>query len=392
MPEPVSQCKTHRFDEMAVLVKDRIDNPADAQADRYVGLEHLDKDSLRIMRWGAPTDVHATKLVFRAGDIIFGRRRVYLRKLAVADFDGICSAHAMVLRAKSEVVLPDFLPFFMQSDVFMGRALEISVGSLSPTINWKALAKEEFALPSLAEQGELAKVLTACESTINALAALHMSLSSVLQSLSDFLIRSKAPESTTALSILASIDIDKVRVDDEATYKTVGVLNQGKGLFSKDDLDGAKTKYKSLIRLRANQIVMRKLTAWEGAIAVVPEELAGAVVSTEFPTLSLDESVASAAYLRWVFRQPWFWHEMKARCKGTALRRSRLNPKDLLDIRVNLPSMKRQQEIVESLQDVEDQMKAILDRREHLLSVKRRLLEGLPTKDLGHAGTGGNPA
>jgi len=153
--------KTHRFDEMAVMVRDKIDNPAEADVDRYVGLEHLDSDSLKIRRWGAPTDVEATKLCFKAGDIIFGRRRVYQRKLAVADFDGICSAHAMVLRAKAETVLPEFLPFFMQSDLFMDRALEISVGSLSPTINWKTLAQQEFALPPLDEQRRIAEVLHA---------------------------------------------------------------------------------------------------------------------------------------------------------------------------------------------------------------------------------------
>lgn len=101
----------------------------------YVGLEHLDPDSLRIRRWGSPDDVEATKLCFKSGDIIFGRRRAYQRKLGVAEFDGTCSAHAMVLRAKPEVVLPEFLPFFMQSDLFMNRAVKISVGSLSPTIN-----------------------------------------------------------------------------------------------------------------------------------------------------------------------------------------------------------------------------------------------------------------
>lgn len=141
-----------RFEEMAVIVNDRIDDPSKANVDRYVGLEHLDSDSLTIRRWGSPDDVEATKLRFRTGDIIFGRRRAYQRKLAVADFDGICSAHAMVLRAKPEVVLPAFLPFLMQSDVFMKRAMEISVGSLSPTINWKTLAKEQFAVPPLEEQ------------------------------------------------------------------------------------------------------------------------------------------------------------------------------------------------------------------------------------------------
>src|SRR5437867_887095 len=131
--------RKYRFDEMAVIVNDRIDDPSQADVAHYVGLEHLDSESLAIRRWGKPSDVEATKLQFRAGDIIFGRRRAYQRKLAVAHFDGICSAHAMVLRAKVEVVLSEFLPFFMQSGLFMERAREISVGSLSPTINWRSL-------------------------------------------------------------------------------------------------------------------------------------------------------------------------------------------------------------------------------------------------------------
>ena len=148
------------FGDVAVCVNDRIDKPVDAGVERYVGLEHLDSDSLVIRRWGSPAAVTATKLLFRKGDIIFGRRRVYQRKLAVADFDGICSAHALVLRAKSGAVLPQFLPFFMQSDVFMERAKAISVGSLSPTINWRTLASEEFALPPLDEQRRIAEAAT----------------------------------------------------------------------------------------------------------------------------------------------------------------------------------------------------------------------------------------
>lgn len=148
-----------RFDQIATQINDRVDNPAEAGVERYVGLEHLDPDSLRIRRWGEPTDVESTKLRFQPGDIIFGKRRVYQRKVAVADFEGICSAHAMVLRAKPGTVLPDFLPFFMQSDLFMERALSISVGSLSPTINWKALAAEDFMLPPIQEQARLLEPL-----------------------------------------------------------------------------------------------------------------------------------------------------------------------------------------------------------------------------------------
>lgn len=157
-----------RFERIAIMVNDRVE-PADAEVDYYVGLEHLDPDSLRIRRWGSPSDVEATKLLFRKGDIIFGRRRVYQRKLAVADFDGICSAHAMVLRPKTDVVLPEFLPFFMQSDCFMSRALKISVGSLSPTINWRTLAKQQFALPPLEEQYRICDLLLAEDDLLDTL-------------------------------------------------------------------------------------------------------------------------------------------------------------------------------------------------------------------------------
>lgn len=157
-----------RFGELAYCINDRVDDPSTAGVERYVGLEHLDPGSLTIRRWGSPEDVESTKLRFKSGDIIFGKRRAYQRKLALADFEGICSAHAMVLRARPEVVSLDFLPFFMQSDLFMERAIEISVGSLSPTINWKTLAQQEFAVPPLKEQRRIANLLEAIDSLKNA--------------------------------------------------------------------------------------------------------------------------------------------------------------------------------------------------------------------------------
>ena len=166
MPEMLKQTQVFRFDQMAVQVKDKVE-PAEADVDRYVGLEHIDPESLKIRRWGETSDVESSKIIFKSGDIIFGKRRAYQRKLAVADFDGICSAHAMVLRPKTDVVLEEFLPFFMQSDIFMDRAVRISVGGLSPTINWRDLAKEEFALPLLEEQRRIAEVLQAVEASLN---------------------------------------------------------------------------------------------------------------------------------------------------------------------------------------------------------------------------------
>jgi type I restriction enzyme M protein len=150
------------FGAFADSMNERVE-PGDAAEEIYVGLDDLDSNSLHIRRWGKGSDVIGTKLRFRKGDIIFGRRRAYQRKLAVAEMGGICSAHAMVVRAKPNVVLPEFLPFLMTSDRFMNRAVEISVGSLSPTINWTTLKLEEFDLPPLDQQRCIAEVLWAVD-------------------------------------------------------------------------------------------------------------------------------------------------------------------------------------------------------------------------------------
>ncbi len=151
-----------RFGDIVENVNERVE-PSTAAEAIYVGLDDLDSGSLHIRRWGKGSDVIGTKLGFRKGDVIFGRRRAYQRKLAVAEVDGICSAHAMVARAKPKVILPEFLPFLMMSNKFMNRAVDISVGSLSPTINWTTLKLEEFDLPPLDQQRRIAEILWAVD-------------------------------------------------------------------------------------------------------------------------------------------------------------------------------------------------------------------------------------
>ena len=156
-----------RFDEIATNVATRVD-PGSTKEEVYVGLEHLDSESLRISRWGTPSDVKGQKLEFQTGDIIFGKRRAYQRKLGVAETSGICSAHAMVLRTESDLIHPDFLAFFMQSDLFMDRAESISVGSLSPTINWRTLRAERFPIPPRREQDQIVELLQAADDALEA--------------------------------------------------------------------------------------------------------------------------------------------------------------------------------------------------------------------------------
>lgn len=157
--------KKYRFDEIAQNISERVE-PSQTDLDMYVGLEHIDPDTLHLSRHGHPSDVEGTKLRFYKGDIIFGRRRAYQRKTALATTDGICSAHAMVVRAREEIVDPMFLPFLFHSKNFIDMAITISVGGLSPTINWKDIAKQEFLLPPKAEQKRLAELLWAADEVV----------------------------------------------------------------------------------------------------------------------------------------------------------------------------------------------------------------------------------
>lgn len=157
-----SDWKTYRFDEIAQNISERVD-PNNTDLEVYIGLEHIDSESLHIKRHGTPDDVNGTKLKFYKDDIIFGRRRAYQRKAGIATCDGFCSAHALVLRANPDVIDPALFPFFMHSDLFMNRAVDISVGSLSPTINWGTLKHQEFLIPPRSLQATFSELLWSSE-------------------------------------------------------------------------------------------------------------------------------------------------------------------------------------------------------------------------------------
>ena len=157
----------YRFDQIAI---NSIEKKKPVEEDRftYIGLEHLDSGSLTVSRYGSDVAPVGEKLIMHKGDVLFGKRRAYQKKVAIAPFDGIFSAHGMVLRPREEVVDKGFFPLFISSDYFLNAAIQISVGSLSPTINWKDLRELEFELPDLEIQRKLSDVLWAIINTTEA--------------------------------------------------------------------------------------------------------------------------------------------------------------------------------------------------------------------------------
>ncbi|MEC0206610.1 restriction endonuclease subunit S [Paenibacillus lautus] len=129
-----------------------------------VGLEHLTPGEITLTAWDEGKENTFSKS-FRKGDILFGRRRAYLKKAAVAPFDGICSGDITVIKAQPKRILPELLPFIIQNDALFEFAVGKSAGSLSPRVKWENLKNYEIELPDMEKQRELAKILWAIDKT-----------------------------------------------------------------------------------------------------------------------------------------------------------------------------------------------------------------------------------
>ena len=126
-----------------------------------VGLEHLEPDEIWLKRWDLNPDENTFTKGFKKGQLLFGRRRAYQKKMSVASCDGICSGDITVIAAKPEKILPDLLPFYLRTDAFFDFAVRGSGGSLSPRVKWSHISDYEFDLPPMEEQKKLAELLWA---------------------------------------------------------------------------------------------------------------------------------------------------------------------------------------------------------------------------------------
>lgn len=166
-----------KFGEVVRQVKDKV-NPTTSGLERFVAGEHMDTDELRIRRWGDVGDGYlgpAFHMRFKPGQVLYGSRRTYLRKVAVADFEGICANTTFILEpVNPNELLPELLPFIMSTEAFHEHSRRESKGSVNPYVNFSDLAWFEFALPPLEEQRRIAKLLVAAFDHLDSLGQLAM--------------------------------------------------------------------------------------------------------------------------------------------------------------------------------------------------------------------------
>ncbi len=174
-----------------------------------------------------------------------------------------------------------------------------------------------------------------------------------------------------------SLDLHKESIDASKRYEMVGVLSFGKGLFSREPVEGGNTSYKHFLKLKKNHIVMSQLFGWEGALALSNKDFDGKYVSPQFPTFLCDHDKIDRRFLGWVMQQPSFWNDLGSRAKGMGDRRRTLNPDSLFESETPLPTLDEQLELVTRLDglakmtwQVETHLDAVERDAEHLLALR----------------------
>ena len=373
--------KVLHFGQMASSVTERAE-PTPNDSELYVGLEHMDSDSLRVRRWGSKTDMVGTKFKMRKGDVLFARRNAYLKRVAIAPHDGLFSAHGMILRAKPDFIQPDFLPFFMQSDLFMNRAIEISVGSLSPTINWKTMALQEFVVPPIEEQRKLVTAMkafdAAIDAQIDALEASSVARSAIVEdALAVHFHKEKIKPLGSYLKDL-SYGSSSRSTYEEKGYPILRIPNVLRG----------RVDYSDLQHIELNEIEYERLALRKGDVLIVrtngnPQYVGRSVVIDSLPNKTVyasylirirsDEQSLRSAFLAEFLNAPSTRRRLRGEVKSSAGNYN-LNIVGIKKQPICAPEPTAQDELLSLLKDMDTAIEAASARIAASRAAKKQLL------------------
>lgn len=135
------------------------------------------------------------------------------------------------------------------------------------------------------------------------------------------------------------------------TYRQIGVKLWGQGAYEREALDGGATKYSRLFRAEPGDIIVNKIWARNGSVAVVPEALSGCYGSSEFPMFAPQRERLDSRWVHWLTKTPAFWNKCDEKSQGTS-GKNRIRPDQFLTIEIPLPPLEEQQRIVARIEEI----------------------------------------
>lgn len=340
----------YRFDQIAINSTEK-KKPVEEDRFTYLGLEHLNSGSLKVSRFGSEVAPIGEKLIMHKGDVLFGKRRAYQKKVAIAPFDGIFSAHGMVLRPKEDVIDKDFFPLFISSDYFLDAAIKISVGSLSPTINWRDLKELEFELPDLDTQRRLAAVLWSMNETMDSYKELIAATDELVKSqfMEQFKELINHPDACSKIedecTVFADGDWIESKDQSEEGIRLIQTGNIGNAQY----LDkGERARYitedtfdrLNCTEVKANDILISRLPDPVGRACIVPEGLGKCITAVDCTIVRLGSRILPEYFIAYTL-SPLYMMQVASRETGST--RKRISRKNLGILKIPVPTIAEQE-------------------------------------------------
>ena len=260
------------------------------------------------------------------------------------------------------------------------RRLSDSASGTSATM--KNISQESFLntpvlIPSLPEQRKIAAVLRAWDEAIHKASKIIELRQSHYRGIRDKLIDWQHGRRKALSLLVTSVARPVPRPDD--SYSALSIRSHGKGTFIRLVNDPNSVSMDTLYVARNGDLIVNITFAWEGAIALVPPEHDGCLVSHRFPTFVPNATAADARFLRHTLRMRRFTHLLGLVSPGGAGRNRVLNKRDFLELEVPCPELLQQKAIARALDTAEASITKAMEYRDALERQKRGLMQKLLT-------------
>lgn len=173
--------KTKNLSQIAELIRD-IFLPDNKYSFPYLGLEHINQQTLTINSIGNSSEIISQKYVFKKGDILFGKLRPYFRKVFKPNFDGICSTDIFVLRAKKDII-QSYLFYIIANSDFIEFASLGSIGTKMPRADWNHVKNYRCQIPDIPIQKKISEILSSLDKKIELNNKINNSLEQISQTI-----------------------------------------------------------------------------------------------------------------------------------------------------------------------------------------------------------------
>jgi type I restriction enzyme S subunit len=405
MADPKPGWRRFKFGDVVRLNKEKCKAPTAEGVERYVGLEHIEPGDLRVRSWGDVAEGTTFTNRIRPGQVLFAKRRAYQRKVAVADFDAVCSGDIYVFESSNSALLrPELLPFVCQTEAFFEFAVGTSAGSLSPRTNWSSLATYEFALPPLHEQVRAARLLMALEGAREALANMELALTGALDALAQWwataglqkldargVVESKALSNGWRLMSIRELCTGEgggltlgpfgsaLKVEDygHLVAGTPVLFVQDVGRFDLRHQSGrfvSASKHEELVGHEAvpGDVLVTEMGWPPGEACVVPHGWPASVIKADIIRARVNRSVVVPEYVELVLNSHWGQQQIVRISPGTT--RPRMTLRDFEKLILAVPPSNEQFQAARQASDIRSRMRDARRRIESIHLVKNAAL------------------